>query len=232
MSQTVTVNEEFLRALSTGLHGLAQPLAIISGYLELSLDQQNGAPSRELTERLLQESQRATGIARFVSQLTRFQRPAPDVQDVLVSEVIEGVLADTRRLWEDAQIELLFRRPEHEQRVSISPVRLREVVFNILEAIRMVSAARDVVRLDVRPQDDRITLQIAPDQGTEPAAVTAPSTDSSHGTRALALAQAVVNNAGGTFSGSLEPLFIRAEFPVATGTTTFVSTSAQAVQPF
>ena len=215
MPQTVTVNEEFLHTLSTGLHGLAQPLSIISGFLELSLDQQSGGPSRELTERLLQESRRASNIARFVSQLTRFQLPAPDVKDVLVSDVIKDTITDSREMLEHAEVKLLFCHPEHERPVRVSAGRLSHLVFNILDAVRMVSAPGDGILINVEPERDHMTLQIAHEQGIKSSTGPLSSAESGQGNRILALANAMVSNAGGTFTGTLEPLFIRARFPVA-----------------
>jgi len=215
MPQTIAVNEDFLRTLSSGLHGLAQPLSIISGYLELSLDDASNGPSRELTETLLEQSRRASGIAQFVSQLTRFQTPAPDVADVLVSGILEAAIEDTQRILEDAQLTLLWHRPDAEHRVSVSPSRLKQVLVHLLDAIRTVALAGEVIHLGLKSRTDRLKLQVHLERGTATSPVRR-STEFSPIHRALTLLQAVVSNTGGTFAASTDPLFIRAEFPVTT----------------
>ena len=214
MSQTTTMNEEFLRTLSFGLHKLAQPLSVISGYLELSLDGEYEEPSRELTERLLAESRRASGIAQFVMQLTRFQLPAPDVKDILLSETLESTIADISRMLEESEIKLVFHRPEAERPIRVSPARLREATFRLLDAIRMISIAGDVIRIDLLPENNRLTMLIFREQSMAHSSSASLPDECAPSHRALALAHTVVSSAGGTFAGSLEPLFVRAEFPV------------------
>jgi len=216
MHESATTNEKFLRTLSSGLHGLAQPLSIIHGYLEISL--QDGASIeqyRELTKKLLQQSRRAAGIAKFVSQLTRYQLPAPDVQDILLTSVLEQEIEDRIRVFETAQVQLDFRHPKHELLVRISPIRLRQVIGYILDVIRMVSAPGDMVRIEVRSDKESVSLHVQrqPSIGYSPR--TLPGNDDNAGSHALTLADAIVSNAGGSFSSSLEPLSIRADFPVA-----------------
>ena len=216
MQQAEVTNEKFLSTLSSSLHGLAQPLSIIHGYLEISLLKATSVEQyRELIEKMLQESRRATGIAQFVAQLTRFQHPAPDVKEVMVSSVVTGAIEDMSRVFERAQIELLFRHPEEERPVRISPVRLRQVIFYILEVIRTVSVAGDVIWLELAPEDDHLNFQIRRESNSGQASKVIPSIEENNGNRALALADAIISNAGGTFVGSLEPLSIRAEFPTS-----------------
>jgi hypothetical protein len=214
MSQTTTINEEFLRTLSFGLHKLAQPLSVISGYLELSLDGGYEEPSRELTERLLEESRRASGIAQFVMQLTRFQLPAADAKEILLSDLLECALADISRMLEEAEVRIAFERPEGERPVRVSPLRLREAMFRLLDAIRVGSVAGDVIRIDLLPESNRLTMLIFREQSMTHSSRAPVSDEYAPGNRAFALVQAVVSTAGGTFAGSLEPLFIRAEFPL------------------
>jgi len=214
MSQTSTIHEDFLRSLSFGLHKLAQPLSVISGFLELSLDGEYEMPSREMTERLLDESRRASGIAQFVMQLTRFQLPASDVRSVLLSETLESALTDISGALAEAEIRIEFQRPENERLIQASPARLREAIFRLLDAIRMSSAAGDAIRIELIPDKNQLTLMIFRERNTAHSSKTQISNDCEPASRALTLAQTVVSGAGGTFTGSLEPLFVRAEFPV------------------
>jgi len=214
MRQSSSSNDKFLRMLSSSLHGLAQPLSIIHGYLEISLEDGASVEQyRELTKMLLQQSRRAAGIARFVSQLTRLQQPATDLEELRLSLALEGTIEEMAPALQAAGIKLVFQHAVHERLVKISQIRLRQVLSYILDAIRTASASGDVIRIDLTQKHGHVVLQIHRDPVSGSLPKVASSAEETNGVQALALADAIVTIAGGKFTGSLEPLFVRVEFP-------------------
>jgi len=214
MPGTVAIDQDFLRSVTQGLHKLAQPLTLINGYIELSIDRESSDASHELMEKLLQQSHRASSIAQFVAQLARYQIPSEDVKDVLVSEVLKGAIGDISRILDDAQVTLKFRNSGTERPVRISPLRLREVLFQLIDTIRTASFSGDEIRLDLVAESDRLTLLIFRECGFSRKSPDSEFDDYSPSKRALALSRSLLVGAGGSFAGTLEPLFIRAEFPM------------------
>src|SRR5882724_12051930 len=99
--------ENFLKTLSSSLHQMAQPLSIIQASIELALLRQTtGEPMREVAENVLQQLGRAVETLRFTSQLARYQQPALDVTNVLLSDVLHDVIEDLSRTLSTAQIKL------------------------------------------------------------------------------------------------------------------------------
>jgi len=206
--------ESFLRTLSTSLHQMAQPLSIIQASLELALLRQTtGEPFREVAENVLEQLGRAVETLRFTSQLARYQQPALDVTNVLLSDVLHDVIEDLSRTLSTAQIKLAIDHSGRERQIQSSPVRLRQLFFYILQSVQHLSQPGDVVHIGLQANAANIKLRIfhTPDHSAQPAP---PASDESLATRALALAEAIVTSAGGEFRVVNSPLLIIADFPV------------------
>ena len=206
--------ENFLKTLSTSLHQMAQPLSIIQASLELALLRQTtDKPFREVAENVLEQLGRTVETLRFTSQLARFQQPALDVSSILLSEVLQDVIEDLSRTLSTAQIKLALDHSGREREIRFSPVRLRQLFFNILQAVQHLSQPRDIVHIDLQAHSGNIKLRIF--QTLDRAARSMPkASDENFSTRALALAEAIVASAGGKFRVINSPLLIIADFPV------------------
>lgn len=202
--------EKFIRALSESLHRMAQPLSIVQATLELTLLKPATAKEyRGIIKAVLEQLRRTFEPMQFAGQLTRFQQPAADVTEVLLSHTVEEVIASLHRTLESAQIGVLFSRPGRELPVRISPTRLRQMVFYVLQAVQSFSQPGDAMHVAVKAHAGRLGLSIQLSPGERPEA----SAGEVRAAQALALADAVATNAGGEFSVTVNPLRIVADFP-------------------
>lgn len=206
---------KFLRTLSASMHQMAQPLSTIQLTLELALLSPTTAEQyQEVAEGLLQQLRRAVESMQFTAWLARFQQPASDVQDVPLDATLESVISDLRRTLESAQLQLLFLRPEGKPLIRISPTRLRQMLFYVLQAVQGCSQPGDIVEIEIEELAGHLVLRIRHAQReTNQAGCGAPQQDDLVD-RALALAEAILSSAGGTFSVTTDPLLIVADFPV------------------
>ena len=206
--------EAFLKNLSTSLHQMAQPLSIIQASLELALLRKTtGEPFREVAENVLDQLGRAVETLRFTSQLARFQQPATDVANILLSDVLHDVVEDLSRTLSTAQIKLALDHSGREREIQFSRVRLRQLFFYVLQATQHLSQPGDIVHIGLQAHAGNIKLRVF--QTPEHAAQTTPkASDESFVTRSLALAEAIVTSAGAEFQVNLSPLLIVADFPV------------------
>ena len=207
--------EKFVRTLSSSLHCLAQPLSIIQASLELALLNPTTVEQyREITEGVLHEVARATEAMHFTAQVARFYQPATDVGDLVLSTEVAGALTDLGKTLDSAQVRVLFTVPEQEQTVRFSPTRLRQMLFYLVQAIRGLSHAGDVLRCEIQGASGELALRISRvteskrDSGIEMTA------GDSRANRALTLAEAIVSSGGGNFTSSTHPLMINPGFPV------------------
>ena len=202
--------EKFIRVLSETLHRMAQPLSIVQATLELALLKPATAKEyRVIIKEVLEQLRRTFEPMQFAGQLTRFQQPASDVTDVVLSQTVEEVITSLHRTLESAQIGVLFSRPGRELPVRISQTRLRQMVFYVLQAIQALAQPGDAMHIAVKAHAGRLGLSIQLSPGETPGA----SAADERAAQALALADAVATNAGGEFSVAVNPLRIVADFP-------------------
>jgi hypothetical protein len=204
--------QKFLRTLTNSMHQMAQPMATIQASLELALlNPPTQAEYREIAENILGQLRSAVDSMQFAARLARYQQPPTDVREVLLSVMLEEVISGLQRTLDTAQLQLLFFRPEHEPLISISPVRLKQMLFYVLQAVQSYSQPGDLAKIEIQGQADHLVLRIKHSPGG--AAHTRPSPEGT-ADRAIALAEAIVTGAGGEFSVSTTPLLIVADFPV------------------
>lgn len=205
--------EKFLRTLSESMHQMAQPMTTIQASLELAvLSPTTAAEYKEIAENILGQLRSAVETMQFAARLARFQQPAADVRDVLLSTVLDEVISGLQRTLDTAQIQLLVFRPEREPLIHISATRLRQMLFYVLQAVQGCSRPGDLAKIEIQEPAGHLILRIkhspAHDSGR-----TRPANDGTLD-KALALADAIVSSAGGKFSVSTAPLLIVADFPV------------------
>jgi C4-dicarboxylate-specific signal transduction histidine kinase len=216
-SQNSATQQKFLRKLSENVHELAQPMSIIQASLELSLLSPITAEQhQDVAKNVLREVRRAVECMQFIGCLTRFQQPAADVQRVPLRSVLESVISDLQRTLDAAQVEVLLCRSEHNPSVQISPTRLRQMFFYVLQAVQGCSRPGDLVHIEIQQQAGHAVLWIEQSRGKNELAECSeafPVSDTI-GERALTLADAIVRNAGGQFRVTTNPLLVVADFPL------------------
>lgn len=208
--------DKFLTTLSASLHQMAQPMSTIQASLELALlSPTTAAEYKEIAENILGQLKSAVESMQFAGRLARYQQPAADVREVLLSVVLDEVISSLQRTFDTAQLQLLFLRSEHEHSISISPARLRQMLFYVLQAVQGCSHPGDLAKIEIQEPAGRLVLRIkhSPDNG---GASLARLTTDARVERALALADAIVIT--GEFNVSTSPpLLIVADFPVKHG---------------
>ena len=208
--------EKFLRALSTSLHEMAQPLSTIQASLELAvLSPTTAGQYQQIAEESLRHLRAAVESMQFAGRLTRFQQPATDARDVKLSAVLEEVIADLRLTLESARIRLQILGCEPEPSIQVSATRLRQMLFYVLQAVESRSRPRDYVQIEIQAAAGHLILRMRRTQGENHLSGGGSLSLAAAADRALALAEAIVRSEGGEFEVTNSPLLIVAEFPVA-----------------
>ena len=209
----------FLRTLSTNLHDMAQPLSTIQASLELALLSMTTAGEyRETAEDALIHVQRAVELMQFSARLALFQQPAADVRDVSLVATLREVLSDLQHTFESSQLQLQFVGFEHEgsgeeQLISISPTRLRQMIFYVLQAVQGCAQPGDLVNIEIQRPADHLVLRLQHCHCNDDVIERVQPARNITVERAIALADSIVSSSGGEFSVSACPLLIVADFP-------------------
>ena len=208
--------EKFLRMLAASMHQMAQPMATIQASLEMALlSPTTETEYREIAENILGQLRSAVESMQFAARLARFQQSAADVRDVLLSVALEEVISGLQHTLHTAQLRLLFFRPEHEPLINISPARLRQMLFYILQAVQAYSRPGDVAKIEIQGPADHLILRIKHSPARNGGTTRVRPSSDDMADRALALAgDAIVTGGGGEFEVGTSPLLIVADFPV------------------
>jgi hypothetical protein len=201
--------------LAASMHQMAQPMATIQASLEMALlSPTTEAEFKEIAENILGQLRSAVESMQFAARLARFQQPAADVRDVLLSVALEEVISGLQHTLDTAQLRLLFFRPEHEPLINISPARLRQMLFYILQAVQAYSRPGDLAKIEIQGPADHLILRIKHSPARNGGTTRVRPSSDDMADRALALADAIVTGAGGEFKVGTSPLLIVADFPV------------------
>jgi hypothetical protein len=209
--------DKFLRTISESMHQMAQPLSTIQASLELALLSPTTAREyKEIAENSLAQLRSAVESMQFAARLSRFQQPASDVRDVCLRDAMLEAVSNLQRTLDAAQVKLVFRRSECEPPISVSPTRLRQLLFYVLQTVQCYSQPGDLAKIETDETSGaaghlRMRVQHVPAR-TGPI-VRAISPQDNIIDRALALAEAIVTSGGGEFSVTTAPLLITADFP-------------------
>jgi hypothetical protein len=212
-------HDKFLRAISESMHQMAQPLSTIQASLELALLSPTTAREyKEIAENTLAQLRSAVESMQFAARLSRFQQPASDVRDVCLSEAMLEVVSNLQRTLDAAQVRLVFRRSDCEPLISVSPTRLRQLLFYVLQTVQCYSQPGDLVKFETDETSSaaghlRLRVQHVPAKTGSTVRPMSPQDDIID--RALALAEAIVTSGGGEFSVTTAPLLIVADFPLS-----------------
>jgi hypothetical protein len=206
--------KQFLSALSASMHEMAQPLSTIQASLELALLCPTTVEQyRWMAEDALMQLQRVVESMQFTAQLTRFQQPAADTEDVLLSATLDEVVSDLQRTFDSAQLQILFSYSKHEKKIRISRSRLRQMLFYVLQAVQGSCQPGDLVKIEIQASEGHVVLRVQ-HSPSDSLPSDCPKKNSVIVQRALALANAIVSNAGGDFTSSDGPFLIVADFPM------------------
>jgi signal transduction histidine kinase len=206
-------HDKFLRTISESMHQMAQPLSTIQASLEMALLSPTTAQEyKEIAENVLAQLRSAVDSMQFAARLSRFQQPAVDVREVCLSDVLMEVVSSLQRTLDTAQLKLVFRRPQRESLISVSPTRLRQMLFYVLQALQSYSQPGDVAQIETDSTPGRLRLRIQHVAAITSPAVRPLSPQDEITDRALAVAEAIVASAGGEFSVTTSPLLIVADF--------------------
>jgi PAS domain S-box-containing protein len=126
--------------ISTAAHELRTPLAAIMGYTELLLDQvaMKGFDPQQKREFLVTIEERAEDLTRIVDELLDLsriesgQKISLDIRPCNLSAVIGGVVDDFRTRF-PARTFLLCLSPQCQLECRADPVRMRQVIANLLD---------------------------------------------------------------------------------------------------
>ena len=133
------------------MHQMAQPLSTIQASLELALlSPTTEAEYKEIAENILGQLRSAVESMQFAARLARFQQPAADVRDVLLSVALDEAISGLQRTLRHGAAQLLFFRSEHEPLISISPARLRQMLFYVLQAVQGCSQPGDLAKIEIQ----------------------------------------------------------------------------------
>jgi hypothetical protein len=205
--------DKFLRTISESMHQMAQPLSTIQASLEMALLSPTTAQEyKEIAENILAQLRSAVDSMQFAARLSRFQQPAVDVREVCLSDVLTEVVSSLQRTLDNAELKLIVRGPGRESLISISPTRLRQMLFYVLQALQGFSQPGDVAKIETDNAPGRVRLRIQHIAAIAGPAVRPLSIQDEIADRALALAEAIVTSSGGEFSVTTSPLLIVADF--------------------
>jgi hypothetical protein len=211
--------DKFLKTISESMHEMAQPLSTIQASLELALLSPTTAREyKEIAENTLAQLRSAVESMQFAARLARFQQPASDVRDVCLRDAMLEAVSNLQRTLDAAQVKLVFRRSECEPSISVSPTRLRQLLFYVLQTVQCYSQPGDLAKIETDETSGaaghlRMRVQHVPAR-TGPT-VRAISPQDNIIDRALTLAEAIVTSGGGEFSVTTAPLLIMADFPLS-----------------
>jgi K+-sensing histidine kinase KdpD len=158
--QTINHTEKFVRAVSDGVHDLAQPLTAALGGLELARDSQTVAEYREAMERALADLEQTLQIMAYVRQLLRAQTPAHDLTALPVNSILEQTIEDMRIAFEDEGIRVVLRRESTETVMTLPESGFRQIVFSILQGMRSVCSTGDSILIQVTCGLEEMVLRI------------------------------------------------------------------------
>jgi hypothetical protein len=103
--------------------------------------------------------------------------------------------------------------PYDQELIHISPARLRQMLFFVLQAVQGSSQAGDVLTVDVQEAAGRLVLRVRRINRRMGDGAVSDAPRDEQVDKALALAEAIVNSAGGKFMVTADPLFLVADFP-------------------
>lgn len=158
-----------LGQMVTGLaHELNQPLAAMRSYAFNGLRQLDAGRNKDARSTFSKVSGLVDGMAERIGQMRRFSR-LPDAELVAASVpvAIDDALGLLRHRFVEEEIRLLYEAPDDDLWVSAQPVRLEQVLVNLISnAIDSLPehGAREI-QIDARTEEAAVEIRVS-DTGT------------------------------------------------------------------
>jgi signal transduction histidine kinase len=201
------------KAISRGLHEMAQPLTVLHGALEVALMQSEPASSEahQTLELARREMLRVCSSLEHLRHLVRLQLSPEEQMPVSIARVVQTVLERLSGQFSAARIQCtVARRPELEDLVTASEGRIQEAFLLVLSSAPAVM-----------PIGERVVVDLASDPGT----VTVKARFLSAGGNKLSLSngvhlnlelsEAMLASAGGELAIEETPFSVSARLPLA-----------------
>jgi len=173
MEPSVVSHPTIAKAISRGLHEMAQPLTALQGALELALMQSEGGPAEthHSLELARKEVARVCASLEHVRSLVRLQLAPEDLSQVAASQILKVVLERLHSQFSQARIQATVSQPpDLDDRVSASVNRIREAFLLVLSsALTFLPTGGCVVAGFASDQNlVSVKLQFLPADGRKP----------------------------------------------------------------
>lgn len=153
--------DRFLAVLS---HELRNPLAAVSSAAALLTDESSTPPQREQAARIVKRQARTMKVLLDdlldVSRLTVGQLEL-HLRDVALSSIVEAALETAEPLLKAAQHRLSTHLPDRPVHVRVDPLRIAQVIVNLLTNAAKYTAPGGEVSLRVEPGDGEVAIVVS-----------------------------------------------------------------------
>jgi two-component system CheB/CheR fusion protein len=161
LEQADAAKDRFLAVLS---HELRNPLAAVSSASALLTDASSTPPQREQAAQIVKRQCRTMKVLLDdlldVSRLTVGQFEL-HLQDVALCSIVEAALETAEPLLKAAQHRLSTRMPERPVHVRVDPLRIAQVIVNLLTNAAKYTAPGGEVSLEVEPGGDEVAIVVS-----------------------------------------------------------------------
>ena len=213
MTEKLEVNDQQRRRLLADIaHELRTPLAVIQGSVEGMIDGVYPLDAAQL-EPLLRESQLITRLLNDLQTLSRAEAGALDLYreptDLVI--LLGDIVGAYQQRATDAGVDLHLRPGAAIQELELDPMRIRQVIENLLTNALRHTPAGGMVEVTVSAESDQVRVAIRDTGSGIPAGLVphifdrfVKSADSGGSGLGLAIARRLIEAQGGTISASSE----------------------------
>lgn len=162
LKQLDEIRKDFVANVS---HELRTPLSILRGYIETLRDNPE-LPVNELS-RILgvmeRHSKRLGLLVEDLLTLTQLESSTPNLQlsEVNVSNLVRGVVRDWEKKFGDKDLRVIVDLAPDVQVIRADEMRLREVLYNLLDNAVKYSSQGAEIRLRAQRHDGQMTLSVS-----------------------------------------------------------------------
>jgi len=155
------LKSEFVATMS---HEIRTPLSVITGYVELMLDETFGAlraVQAETLKKVRKSSLEVLGLVNATLDLGRLEagRVPLEMQEINIVSVLDEVDGETRELQEQSGLRFVWNAPRHLPRVLADAAKLKVVLKNlIVNAVKFTEAG--TVTVEAHAGDEGVEVSI------------------------------------------------------------------------
>ncbi|VTU41229.1 Autoinducer 2 sensor kinase/phosphatase LuxQ [Variovorax sp. PBS-H4] len=161
LEQADAAKDRFLAVLS---HELRNPLAAVTSAAALLTDESSTPPQRDQASRIVRRQSRTMKVLLDdlldVSRLTVGQLEL-HLQDVALSSVVEGALETAEPLLKAGEHKLSTRLPDEPVYVRVDPLRMAQVLVNLLTNAAKYTAPGGEVSLQVETDNAEVAIVVS-----------------------------------------------------------------------